>query len=134
MNFKQVGKGCACSSLYSTTMCLQTTAQVNYKKQRRNSGKVQNGISSDIYENWDDWEADFKAISVDMEEILSCKGTLGESSDNLLKLMTAQENLMKKAYKVYQFSFRSKALLIHEIWIYRQNCRKLDFCLPVSDL
>ncbi len=106
MNFKQVGKGLLVAA-FTTTMCLQTTAQVNYKSREEIPEKYKWNFS-DIYENWDAWEADFKAISVDMEEILSCKGTLGESSDNLLKLMTAQENLMKKAYKVYQFvSFQS---------------------------
>ncbi|MBN2598226.1 MAG: oligoendopeptidase F [Marinifilaceae bacterium] len=106
MNFKQVGKGFLIAA-FATALCLQASAQVNYKSREEIPEKYKWNFS-DIYENWEAWEADFKAISVDMEEILSCKGTLGESSENLLKLMTAQENLMKKAYKVYQFvSFQS---------------------------
>ncbi len=38
-----------------------------------------------------------------METIQTHKGKLGESADNLLALMQVQEDLMKKAYKAYQF-------------------------------
>ena len=43
-----------------------------------------------------------------MKQIQTFKGKLGESSDNLAKMLKIQEDLMKKAYKVYQFvSFQS---------------------------
>lgn len=106
MNLKQVGK-VLLAAAFATTLCLQAIAQVNYKSREEIPEKYKWNFS-DIYENWEDWEADFKAISIDMKKIISCKGTLGESADNLLKLMAAQESLMKKAYKVYQFvSFQS---------------------------
>ncbi len=106
MNLKQV-KRIFLLIVVTVSMLAQANAQVNYKSREEIPEKYKWNFS-DIYENWEAWEADFKAISVDMEEIISCKGTLGESADNLLKLMTAQENLMKKAYKVYQFvSFQS---------------------------
>jgi oligoendopeptidase F len=106
MNLKQMGKGLLVAA-FTTTLCLQANAQVNYKTREEIPEKYKWNFS-DIYENWEDWESDFKAIEADMEVIISCKGTLGESPESLLKLMTAQESLMKKAYKVYQFvSFQS---------------------------
>jgi oligoendopeptidase F len=106
LNFKQVGKVVLLAA-FTLSLSLQVSAQVNYESREDIPEKYKWNFS-DIYESWEDWEADFKGISLDMEEIISCKGTLGESPENLLKLMTAQESLMKKAYKVYQFvSFQS---------------------------
>ncbi len=106
MNFKHVKKFFLLA-VVAVSMLAQANAQVNYKTREEIPEKYKWNFS-DIYENWEAWEADFKAISADMEEIISYKGTLGESADNLLKLMTKQESLMKKAYKVYQFvSFQS---------------------------
>ncbi|MGQ1911281.1 oligoendopeptidase F [Marinifilum sp. RC60d5] len=87
--------------------CLQAIAQENYKTRDEIPAKYKWNFS-DIYTSWDAWEADFKAISVDMEKIQTFKGKLGESSENLAGLLSIQEDLMKKAYKVYQFvSFQS---------------------------
>ncbi len=91
----------------AVSMLAQANAQVNYKTREEIPEKYKWNFS-DIYENWEAWEADFKAIEADMKEIVSYKGTLGNSSNDLLKLMAKQESLMKKAYKVYQFvSFQS---------------------------
>ena len=106
MNFKHV-KRIFLLAVVAVSMLAQANAQVNYKTREEIPEKYKWNFS-DIYENWEAWEADFKAISADMEEIISYKGTLGKSADNLLKLMAKQESLMKKAYKVYQFvSFQS---------------------------
>ncbi|WP_101260939.1 oligoendopeptidase F [Labilibaculum filiforme] len=106
MNFKQVGKVLLVAA-FTTTLCLQVSAQVSYKSREEIPEKYKWNFT-DIYENWEDWEADFKAIEADMQKIVSYKGTLGKSASNLLKLMHTQESLMKKAYKVYQFvSFQS---------------------------
>ncbi len=106
MNFKQL-KGGVILTLLAASICLQATAQVSYKTREEIPAKYKWNFS-DIYENWDAWEADFKSMSKDIEAIQSLKGKLGENVDNLVSLLTVQENLMKKAYKVYQFvSFQS---------------------------
>tara|TARA_R110001583_G_scaffold48896_5_gene153031 strand:+ start:197 stop:2095 length:1899 start_codon:yes stop_codon:yes gene_type:complete len=106
MKFKQF-KGGIIMTLLAATMCLQATAQVNYKTREEIPAQYKWNFS-DIYENWEAWEADFKSMSKDVEQIQVLKGKLGENADNLLKLLSVQENMMKKAYKVYQFvSFQS---------------------------
>ena len=106
MNFKQF-KGGIVMTLLAATMCLQATAQVSYKTREDIPAKYKWNFS-DIYENWEAWESDFKSMSKDIEVMQSLKGKLGENADNLLTLLTAQETMMKKAYKVYQFvSFQS---------------------------
>ncbi|MBK3516025.1 oligoendopeptidase F [Carboxylicivirga marina] len=81
---------------------LSAVAQVNYKTREEVPEKYKWNFD-DIYTSWDAWEADLKAITQDMETIQTHKGKLGESADNLLALMQVQEDLMKKAYKAYQF-------------------------------
>ena len=106
MNLTQV-KRIFLLAVVAVSMLAQANAQVNYKTREEIPEKYKWNFS-DIYENWEAWEADFGAIKTDMEEIISYKGTLGNSSNDLLKLMKTQESLMKKAYKVYQFvSFQS---------------------------
>lgn len=85
----------------------QVSAQVDYATREEIPEKYKWNFE-DIYENWEAWEADFTAISENMETVQTFKGTLGESSENLAGLMKVQEDLIKKAYKVYQFvSFQS---------------------------
>jgi oligoendopeptidase F len=94
-------------ALVGACTCLQAVAQVNYEKREDIPAKYKWNFS-DIYANWEAWEADFKAISEDMKKIQSFKGKLGESSEKLAEMLKVQEELMKKAYKVYQFvSFQS---------------------------
>ncbi len=86
---------------------LPTIAQVSYKTREEIPDKYKWNFE-DIYKSWDAWEADLTAIQKDMDEMLTFKGKLGESADNLLAMMSLQESLMKKAYKAYQFvSFQS---------------------------
>jgi len=89
-------------------LCLMSSvAQVNYNSREEIPEKYKWNFS-DIYENWEAWDADFKAISSDMEKVQAFKGTLNTNADNLLDLISLQEGLMKKAYKVYRFvSFQS---------------------------
>lgn len=106
MNFKQI-KNIFIFTALTACMSMQATAQVNYETREEIPAKYKWNFS-DIYENWDAWEADFKSMSKDIEQTQALKGKLGESADNVLKLLTVQENMMKKAYKVYQFvSFQS---------------------------
>jgi oligoendopeptidase F len=82
-------------------------AQVSYQSREDVPEKYKWNFS-DIYANWDAWQADFDAIGKDMKKIQTYRGKLTESPENLLGLITTQEELMKKAYKVYQFvSFQS---------------------------
>lgn len=104
--FKKMSRIFAIALLVVCT-CLQVVAQKNYKTRDEIPAKYKWNFS-DIYASWEAWEADFKAISEDMEKIQTFKGKLGESSENLAGLLNVQEDLMKKAYKVYQFvSFQS---------------------------
>ena len=85
----------------------QLSAQESYKSREEIPEKYKWNFG-DIYESWEAWEADLSAIKADMEKIQGFKGTLNESSENLAKLLAVQENLIKKAYKVYRFvSFQS---------------------------
>ncbi|WP_430814084.1 oligoendopeptidase F [Carboxylicivirga sp. RSCT41] len=81
---------------------LPAIAQVNYKTREEIPDKYKWNFN-DIYKSWDAWEADLAAIQKDMDEMLTFKGKLGESPDNLLAMMSLQESLMKKAYKAYRF-------------------------------
>jgi len=93
--------------ILAASTLVSAVAQVNYKSREEIPEKYKWNFS-DIYENWEAWEADFKAISADMEKVQTFKGTLNTGADNLLELIDLQEGLMKKAYKVYQFvSFQS---------------------------
>jgi oligoendopeptidase F len=90
-------------TLILTIACLMPSiAQVNYKTREEVPDKYKWNFD-DIYKSWDEWEADLTAIKKDMDQMLTFKGKLGESADNLAAMMQLQESLMKKAYKAYQF-------------------------------
>ena len=74
MKFKQF-KGGIIMTLLAATMCLQATAQVNYKTREEIPAQYKWNFS-DIYENWEVWEADFKSMSKDIEVMQSLKGKL----------------------------------------------------------
>lgn len=106
ISFKKMSRVFAITLLVACTF-LQVVAQENYKTRDEIPAKYKWNFS-DIYASWEAWEADFKAIGSDMEKIQTFKGKLGKSSENLAGLLNVQEDLMKKAYKVYQFvSFQS---------------------------
>ena len=93
--------------LLSVACLLPSIAQVNYKTREEIPDKYKWNFN-DIYKSWDEWEADLAAIKNDMDEMLTFKGKLGESANNLIAMMQLQESLMKKAYKAYQYvSFQS---------------------------
>ncbi|MCT4616458.1 MAG: oligoendopeptidase F [Marinifilaceae bacterium] len=80
----------------------EVKAQTNFKTREEIPAKYKWNFS-DIYKNWDAWEADIKLIQEDMKKIQSYKGKLGESAESLAGLIKIQEELTKKAYKVYQY-------------------------------
>lgn len=58
---------------------------------------------SDIYDNWDQWEADLKVMESKMDEIAQMKGQLKEGPDKLLKASKLQEEMGILSYKVYRY-------------------------------
>ncbi|MEJ2613475.1 MAG: oligoendopeptidase F [Ignavibacteriaceae bacterium] len=58
---------------------------------------------SDIYKNWNDWEAGLKELQQKMDEIVSYKGKLKESPANLLKVKKLDDELGILSYKVYRY-------------------------------
>ncbi|GJQ62674.1 MAG: oligoendopeptidase F [Melioribacteraceae bacterium] len=57
---------------------------------------------SDIYQNWDEWEAGLENLGKKMDEIAALKGTIN-SGDNLLKIFLLQDDMNQLAYKVYRY-------------------------------
>ena len=58
---------------------------------------------NDIYKNWDEWEEGMKDAQKKMDEIISYKGKLKESSSNLFKVMKLNDDLGILYYKVYRY-------------------------------
>ena len=58
---------------------------------------------NDIYNNWDEWDAGMQDAQKKMDEIVSYKGKLKESSSNLLKVMNLNDELGILSYKVYRY-------------------------------
>ncbi|MGB8316540.1 MAG: oligoendopeptidase F [Ignavibacteriaceae bacterium] len=58
---------------------------------------------NDIYKNWNDWEAGLQELQKKMDEIVSYKGKLKESPDNLLKVKKLNDELGVLSYKVYRY-------------------------------
>lgn len=57
---------------------------------------------SDIYANWDEWEAGLENLGKKMDEIAALKGTIN-SGDNLLKIFLLQDDMNQLAYRVYRY-------------------------------
>ena len=58
---------------------------------------------NDIYSNWTEWENDLTVLKSKMDEIVSYKGKLKESSENLLKVQRLNDELGILSYKVYRY-------------------------------
>ena len=58
---------------------------------------------NDIYSNWTDWDNDLIKLKSKMDEIVSYKGKLKESPENLLKVQHLNDELGILSYKVYRF-------------------------------
>lgn len=57
----------------------------------------------DIYKNWDEWEAGMQEMQKKMDEIVSYKGKLKDSKENLLKVKKLSDDLGILTYKVYRY-------------------------------
>lgn len=58
---------------------------------------------NDIYSSWSDWENDMTKIKSMMDEIVSYKGKLKQSSENLLAVQKLNDELGILSYKVYRY-------------------------------
>jgi len=58
---------------------------------------------NDIYSNWTEWESDLTVLKTKMDEIVSYKGKLKESSENLLKVQHLNDELGILSYKGYRY-------------------------------
>ena len=58
---------------------------------------------NDIYKNWDEWEAGLQEAQKKMDEIVSYKGKLKESPENLLKVKKLNDELGILSYKIYRY-------------------------------
>jgi oligoendopeptidase F len=65
---------------------------------------------NDIYSNWTEWENDLTVLKSKMDEIVSYKGKLKESSENLLKVQHLNDELGILSYKVYRYPQLSRDL------------------------
>lgn len=65
---------------------------------------------NDIYSGWDDWETDYQKVSEAMEDIVSMKGKVADSKENLKKILAQQTKLSKTAMKLYAYPQLMKAV------------------------
>lgn len=59
---------------------------------------------SDIYENTDLWENDYRMAEQEAERLSAMEGSLTESAANLLKVLDIYESCMMKVYKLYSYA------------------------------
>ena len=59
---------------------------------------------SDIYENTDLWENDYRMAEQEAERLSAMEGSLTESAANLLKALDIYESCMMKVYKLYSYA------------------------------
>ena len=58
---------------------------------------------SDLYQNWDEWEKDFKKLDSLIEELSSFKGKLRDSEEEFTKAILLNEELDILSYKVFRY-------------------------------
>lgn len=65
---------------------------------------------TDIYESWTPWEADLQKINALMDEIITMEGKIGESSDQLFKVLSMQDQLGRLAEKAFRYPYLMRNL------------------------
>ena len=89
------------------------TANISAQKVYENRDKIPAQYKwnlNDIYKNWTDWENDLTKLKSEMDEIVSYKGKLKDSPDNLLAVQHLNDELGILSYKVYRFPQLSRDL------------------------
>ncbi len=89
-------------AILSGSLTYHIMAQTNYAS-RDEIPKEYKWNFNDIYQSWTAWENDFELLSKQLDEIPKLKGTLKTDVKNLIKLQKLNEELSKRAGKVYQF-------------------------------
>src|SRR3954453_7629341 len=59
---------------------------------------------SDIYPNWDAWEAGLKEFEAKLAGYAELKGTLAQGGDRLLKAFTLDDDLGQLSYKLWYYA------------------------------
>ena len=57
----------------------------------------------DIYEDWNEWEADIEAVRETMDEFVALEGTLSEGPDRLLETYRLSDEIGMTSYKLYRY-------------------------------
>jgi len=65
---------------------------------------------SDIYPDWEAWEADFGVLDKVMDDYIALRGKLNQSSDNLARAFELSDELDRILYKVYRYPGLARAL------------------------
>ena len=58
---------------------------------------------SDIYADWDAWQAGYDQLEKMMGDVAALKGTLSKSSETLLHALKLQDEMNILSYKVYRY-------------------------------
>ena len=58
---------------------------------------------NDIYPDWEEWEKGLKELEVKMDEVVTYKGKMKQSAENLLKVKLLNDELDQLSYLVYRY-------------------------------
>ena len=65
---------------------------------------------SDIYPNWEAWEADLARIQTLMDEYIGFKGTLSQGPEHLVKVFKMDDEMGKMSYLLYRYPALMRAV------------------------
>ena len=89
-------------AILASSLTYNTMAQKNYAS-RDEIPKEYKWSFNDIYADWETWEKELTELTAQLDEVVKFKGILAKDVKNLIALQKLQEELMKRAYKVYQY-------------------------------
>ncbi len=81
---------------------ISTNAQTKFENRNDIPEKYKWNFS-DIYQNWDEWQAGFDQLSKMMNEVAALKGTLSGGPEALYKVQKLNDDLNVLSYKVYRY-------------------------------
>ena len=58
---------------------------------------------NDIYPDWEEWEKGLKDLEAKMDEVVTYKGKIKQSVENLLKVQFLNDDLGQLSYRVYRY-------------------------------
>ena len=89
-------------AIFASSLTYHAMAQTNYAS-RDEIPKEYKWNFNDIYKNWESWEKEYELLTKQLDEIPKFKGIIKTDVKNLIKIQQLSEELMKRAYKVYQY-------------------------------